>query len=310
MSDRDLIEEQRIEKSYKAAKEQQNQAKRKRNLKLAIICVIFSVIVIFGVMLVVLNSISDKEELREQGIAAFNDGKNTDAVDLFKKSLDEKQLFSQEMDQDTRLYLAAAYIRMEKYKEALSVYNEIRENPGGNSIEKLDSYISVTKALQNVKEGNITDDDINSLHMELSRGNKSINLYLGTCYKEKGKTEEMLKYYNDYVSEFGMNTYVSFQLSSYYLDKKDQEKALSYINQGLSASDDLFKDKVLFNEIVYYERNHDYQTAFEKAESLTNSFPENETYQKEYKFLYSRVNIDPTPVHTKSDDEEETETEE
>ena len=120
MSDRDLIEEQRIEKSYKAAKEQQNQAKRKRNLKLAIICVIFSVIVIFGVMLVVLNSISDKEE------------------------------FSQEMDQDTRLYLAAAYIRMEKYKEALSVYNEIRENPGGNSIEKLDSYISVTKSLQNV----------------------------------------------------------------------------------------------------------------------------------------------------------------
>lgn len=60
-------------------------------------------------------------------------------------------------------------------------------------------------------------------------------------------------------------------------------------------------DLIRFNEIVYYEGMLDFDTAFSKAESLTNDMPENDTYKNEYDFLYTRTHIDETPVHTEGD---------
>ena len=59
MPDRESIERNRINRNMRASRSRQRELQRKRNLRLAIICVIFSIIVIFGVMFVVLNSISD-----------------------------------------------------------------------------------------------------------------------------------------------------------------------------------------------------------------------------------------------------------
>ena len=52
-------------------------------------------------------------------------------------------------------------------------------------------------------------------------------------------------------------------------------------------------NKPFFDEIIEF--------ATRKAESLVNKYPNEESYQKEYDFLYSRVNIDSNAVHTEGD---------
>ncbi len=277
---RDKVEEKRIKKSIQDRKEREKQIKKKRNLRLALLCSFFSIIVILGASFIIIHSISDKEELRDNGIAAFNEGKYDEAISDFTASLEQDQWFSDKMDDDTRLYLAAAYMRTDSYDEMISLAN----------------------ALNDTKTGNISENNYNKLIDEYNRGNKSIALYLGSYYEQKQDYENMETYYKDYISNFGVNTYIAYQLSTYYLAKDDLDSAIDMVNKGLESYEDLYKDMVLYNDIVISERQHDYETALSKAEKLINDYPNNETYKKEYDFLYSRVNINTEPVHTEGDE--------
>ena len=300
---RDKVEEKRIKKSIQDRKEREKQIKKKRNLRLALLCSFFSIIVILGAAFIIIHSISDKEELRDNGIAAFNEGKYDEAISDFTASLEQDQWFSNKMDDDTRLYLAAAYMRTDSYEEASLVYQKLKErNFSSISNDTLDEMISLANALNDTKTGNISENNYNKLIDEYNRGNKSIALYLGSYYEQKQDYENMETYYKDYISNFGVNTYIAYQLSTYYLAKDDLDSAIDMVNKGLESYEDLYKDMVLYNDIVISERQHDYETALSKAEKLINNYPNNETYKKEYDFLYSRVNINTEPVHTEGDE--------
>ena len=80
--------------------------------------------------------------------------------------------------------------------------------------------------------------------------------------------------------------------------------SITIINKGLSAGDDLYKDRVMYNSIVLSEKKLVYETALDKATELIEEYPNNETYQKEYDFLYSRINVNADPVYKKKDDQE------
>ncbi len=301
---RDLIEEKRVRKGVRAKNRRDLEIKRKRNLKLAIFCSIFSIIVIIGAAYIIVHCISNKESLRDAGIAAFNEGGYTEAISDFESSLAEKQWFSKKMDEDTRLYLAACYMRIDDYEKAFEVYKNIRDNrPSVIKKEDLERYMDLATALNEVKKGSVNEIYINNLKTEYERGNTSVSLYLGTCYEIQGDYENMINYYDIYSDTYGMNTYIAYQESSYYLSVGNDEMAQSIVNKGLNASDDLYMDLVLYNDIVLTERQLDYAGALSKAEALTNNYPNNETYKKEYDFLYSRVNVDSNPVHPAEEEE-------
>ena len=308
MSNREIIEENRIKNDIKTTKEKQRQAHKSRNLRLAVMCAVFSIIVIIGTAFIVVHSISDKESLREQGIEAFNAGQFNEAIDLFTESLDRKQWFSVKMDSDTKLYLAAAYMRSGDYFSAYNIYLEFASSSFSTTkypSDRLEDDLRLSKALGDVQSGDISDDTIASVQAELERGNKSANLFLGVCYQQKGQYDKMLDAFSEYVNDYGMNTYVAYQMSSYYIEKGDFDTAVTYINKGLSSGDKLYTDKLMYNDIVLSESKYDYESALQKAEKLIKEYPENETYQKEYTFLYSRINMDPNPVHSETDSEEE-----
>ena len=148
---RDKVEEKRIKKSIQDRKEREKQIKKKRNLRLALLCSIFSIIVILGAAFIIIHSISDKEELRDNGIAAFNEGKYDEAISDFTASLEQDQWFSNKMDDDTRLYLAAAYMRTDSYEEASLVYQKLKErNFSSISNDTLDEMISLANALNDI----------------------------------------------------------------------------------------------------------------------------------------------------------------
>lgn len=305
MADRETIEKNKIKKNIRDTKAQGRKAKRKRNLKLAILCTIFSIIVILGAAYVIIHCISNKENLRDAGIAAFNEGNYAEAISDFDASLSETQWFSAKMDDDTRLYLAASYMRSDKYDDALTIYKELEEKK--TSVidkESLKTYISLANALSACKEQNINETYIGYLQKEYDRGNTSMALFLGACYQMQGKYEEMETYYNAYKEKYGINTYIAYQLSTYYLNEEKLDLASSMVSQGLNASDDLYMDKVLYNDVIISEKNHDYENALSKITSLKDKYPNDEVYKREYDFLYSRINMNTEPVHTEGDAEE------
>lgn len=302
MADRETIEKNRIKNSIRENKDKNRKLHRKRSIKLAVFCTLFSIIVIIGTAFMVVHLRSDKEALREAGIAAFEEGSYNEAINDFEESLNQKQWFTQRMDEDTTLYLAACYMRTDDYQNALSKYTALKAMKSKVvSSTELEFYIDLANALINAKDCDASEKDINTLKAEYDRGNVSVSLFLGGCYQRLGKYDEMVEYYNKYVETYGYNTYVAYQLSSYYLSIDELENAISVINKGLESADDLYLDKLYYNSVIICEKQLDYESAFTKISNLVEKYPNDEIFKREYDFLDSRVNINPVPVHTKGD---------
>ena len=92
MPDRETIEENRILRKQKEKKEERKKERRKRYLKLGIICSVYSIILILGSAYVVLHLISDKKELREKGIEAYNNGFYVEAEADFIDSINDPEI--------------------------------------------------------------------------------------------------------------------------------------------------------------------------------------------------------------------------
>ncbi len=295
---RERIEEERIRREIQQKRAKSRAKKRKRAIRLAIICTVFTIVVILGTAFMVLHLLSDKEALREAGIAAFQEGNYEEAEKDFIASLGEKQWFTDKMDDDTRLYLAGCYMHTGEYIKARDQYSTLYSN--GTKImdeNKLKGYISFANALDTAGNGHMDDTTINTLNTEIENGNTSVSIILGGYYQSQKDYDKMISYYDTYVKDFGINTYIAYQMSSYYIMNNDYEAASDYISRGLSAEDDLYMDKLLFNEAVLLEKNIDYQGAFDKISALCEKYPDNETFRREYDYLYSRLNIDTEPVN-------------
>ena len=74
-----------------------------------------------------------------------------------------------------------------------------------------------------------------------------------------------------------------------YLYTGEYQKALQQIHEGLQTSDKTVAEELLFNEILVYERQHDFATALDKIVAFLESYPGNETARREYVFLQSRM---------------------
>ena len=69
----------------------------------------------------------------------------------------------------------------------------------------------------------------------------------------------------------------------------DLESALKNIHSGLSISEAAMREALLFNEIVIYEKQLDFETAAAKMENFLKYFPTNEVAIRENYYLASRV---------------------
>ncbi|MCR4845543.1 MAG: hypothetical protein K5865_02280 [Eubacterium sp.] len=305
MPDRETIENRRLQRELRAKRAKAREARRRRNIRVFFLCTIFSIIVIISSIVVIAHSISDKKEHRDKGIKAFNESSYEEALKEFSISINTEQWFSSKMDYDTELYIAACYMRQGEYAEASKQYKKLTDEYSSSKTsfdrDTIMGMMFLADALEQANTGDISDATISQLKKEYEAGNVSMSIFLGTSYQQMGNYEEMVNYYTVYADKFGINTYIAYQLSAYYLDIGDTETATDYVNKGMNAEDDLYLDMLQFNDIIITEKNHDYVGALNKARALTEAYPDNETYKREYDFLESRVNIDTTPVHTESD---------
>ena len=174
MENRDKVEQTRIKRDVQARKARARAAKRKRAITLAVVGTIFSLIVVLGSAYIVLHCISDKENLREAGIAAYGEQNYEEAKKDFIASLGETQWFTEKMDDDTRLYLAASYMKTGDYLDAIDQYKTLLYN--GTSVAKqdeLEGYINLANALEVAGDGKFDDKTLNTLKQEIENGNTS-----------------------------------------------------------------------------------------------------------------------------------------
>ena len=73
------------------------------------------------------------------------------------------------------------------------------------------------------------------------------------------------------------------------IESGDYDEALRQIHAGLQGADPTVSEELLYNEIVVYERQHDFVTALSKMESFINTYPGNAAARREYTFLKGRV---------------------
>lgn len=263
-----------------------------------LIHVMSSIVLIIIALLFISLITSKKGEYREKGIKAYQVGDYEEAIRYFDKSLNEKQLFSKKMDLDTRMYLGSADIKTGRYKDAIFNFNKLKENNDGSiNSNKIEEYLQLSIAMDGY-DSRDAELNIPALEKSLKEGNMSVRLLLAGSYYKAGYYDEMLSIYNDYIKDEGLSYYVAYQLSSYYIEAGDYETANKYIEDGLKIKDDdnVMKSRLLYNKVVYYESFKDYEKALSLMTSIYESEPNNKEFEKEYNYLFTRINMDPEPV--------------
>lgn len=275
-----------------------------RMRQLVVIYVLIGLAVIGFLIFFLSKTISNKEAARESGIKEFRHANYERAISAFNRSLAEEQWFSKSMDLDTMMYLAASYLKLEKYNDAAVCYKKLQEeNDGSLNNEVLLSMQETAEAQAAIAEGRSgapSEETIQRL-TKLSAEEPYLYLQLASAYYRLHDATAARQALESYLAVRPLNTYVAYELSTAYLKEGKLTEAKTMVDKGLACDDHVYDEMLSYNEAVILEEQGDYEGAFRKLEELHNLYPDNETITKEYTFLYTRVHPNETPVNPNND---------
>ena len=107
-----------------------------------------------------------------------------------------------------------------------------------------------------------------------------------SCARQK-KYEEAVKTYKKGFEKTG-DTGFLLEQTQINIIRGDYEQALECVEQGIKA-DRKNKADFLFEKIALYEKELDYQKAYEAAREYTELYPDDERGRREYIFLSTRI---------------------
>ena len=122
-------------------------------------------------------------------------------------------------------------------------------------------------------------------------GYSDLVLYVGSCYGQTGDLANMQTYYDVFLQNNEMNSFMYAQYAALALDEGRLGEALLYIETGRQLKDQSNIKELLFDEIVYYEKLKDYNTAYEKAKAFVETYPGDMGGKNEYDILYTRQTL-------------------
>lgn len=114
-------------------------------------------------------------------------------------------------------------------------------------------------------------------------------MLLGRVYTDNGNYDSATALYQSCVDN-GTSVSLGYNgLALIDIMKGDYDDALQKIQSGLDTDEAEYREELLYNEIVAYEKKLDFKTAASKMESFLKSYPTNEKAVQENLFLQSRV---------------------
>lgn len=259
--------------------------RKKVNYPLILGVILLACIAVFLISYAISAIVSQKDEYYDKGVTYYESGSYQEAIDSFKAALNENQLFSKRKDQNIRLYMADSYLKSAQYAEASATYKELTDSSfSGSNVKDLKELAGALDDFSNGNYGGALD-----VLLKEAKTYPELYMYIGTCYAVTDDSENMFSSYEKYVQTFGFNSYVYAMYGSYYLNNGDMESALAYITNGLECDDTVYRKELMLLQIAYYEKNSDFDKAYELASQLVETYPDYEDGQKEYEFLSTRV---------------------
>lgn len=245
-------------------------------------------IIIFAAVVILSKLISHKDRYFDEGLTYYQNSEYNKALDKFTEALSEKQIFSQNKDKNTRLYIADIYMKTADYKKAVDEYDTILQKTSADK-KDVKKMQEIAQALSDFSDSNYAG--ALPVLEQYVKDYPELYLYIGTCYASMNDSEHMFENYEKYIKKYGYNSYLYAQYAAYYISIGELDNAYGYINNGL-ASDNTFQKELRLQEITYYEKIQDYDKAYELAKELYNLYPDYQAGADEYNFLYTRVSHD------------------
>lgn len=187
-------------------------------------------------------------ELFEEATVYFEEKDYRKAIELFEAAKEKNNLFSGSIEKELSHYQAEAYMNLEEYEKAVKIYNRF-----------------------------IADEPKEAMNYVLK----------GYCYSKAKNYEKAVVTYEAGYEKTGDGDFI-LKLCNMYITTKKYEKALELIEENRNAEDAEMVRNLLFAEIVIYEKQQDYSTAYEKAKEFVTTYPEDKEGKKEMEFLESR----------------------
>ena len=246
----------------------------------------FIVIGIFIIGIVYGAAFAIKNSMLQKGMTLYSDEDYEGASELFEEALKPRLPFLEQFDNNVRLYLAECYVNTGAYSEACYTYNMVSLW----SDEKEEAY----ESLQNIAYGlqlYAWRDYRTALPILLTayeNGCSDLILYVGSCYGQMGDLDNMQLYYDVFLQNNEMNSFMYAQYAAIALDEGKLDEAFDYIEKGKQLEDQSNIQELLFDEIIYYEQMKDYNTAYKKARDFVEAYPNDADGKNEYDWLYTR----------------------
>lgn len=190
----------------------------------------------------------DQKRYRRHMVNAYKQEKYQTALDYQKDIERTKNIFSHLLEEDVSYYKADCYAKLEQYDKAIAIYNQMIE---------------------------ATPQDSKNYMLK------------GSCYMKQKQTKKALEVYKTGY-ETTADTVLLPNLAYCYMKLESYDMAKKIVQEGLASGDESIKKDLLFDEIVLYEKNLDYKTAYEKAKEYVNLYPDDKEGQKELTFLETR----------------------
>jgi tetratricopeptide (TPR) repeat protein len=139
------------------------------------------------------------------------------------------------------------------------------------------------------------------LNTAVSGGYDKAMLTLGKVYVSQGNMDEAKTAFDGYIEKYPQDADALNQLGEICLNAGENEQAVKYLEQALDLNDDTVMQSVERNLVSAYERTGDFDGALQMAALYLEAVPNDETMQKEYEFLQTR--IDTTAEESDTEDE-------
>lgn len=261
--------------------------KKKHTLKGVIkklVMILLIVAIIYGV------SFGVKYSMRAEGVSLYAQGDYEGAIDLFEEALIPRLPLFEDFDNDVRFYLADCYVNVGEYGDACYEYSKIKLWAGDNKIKGLDRLQEIAYGLQ-LYDWQEYRNALPILLDAYENGYKDLVLYVGSCYGQTGDLANMQVYYDVFLQNNDMNSFMYAQYAALALDEDRLGEALLYIETGRQLKDQSNIKEILYDEIIYYEKIKDYNTAYEKAKAFVETYPGDMGGRNEYDILYTRQTL-------------------
>lgn len=246
---------------------------------------------ILGVIIVLIYTVSFcvKGSMRSKALSLYQKEDYEGAIELFEDALKPRLPFLSGFDNDVRYYLADCYVNTGKYGDACYEYSMIKLWSGKKNKDlKYLQKVAYGLQLYDWKE---YKEALPILLAAYEDGYKDLVLYVGSCYGQIGDLENMQVYYDIFLRDHEMNSFMYAQYAAIALDEGRLEDAKNYIETGKQLEDQSNIKELLFDEIVYYEKWKDYNGAFEKAKAFIEAYPNDADGKNEYDLLYTRQTL-------------------